>query len=248
LRIPQVGDRKGLLPLAASVSSGQQGSAEIPLGPVHVALVSEAKEISSAELARVSAALQKQVTRDLMPAWNVTATVEPFESLARVPAGYWPIIIRSDIGRAGAGGFHSQNQSQPFALVQYNNSWTLAASHELLDMLVDPSGNRIVVASSPNPADNGKSVRVLVEIAQPVEAAEFAYSIDGILVSDFVTPAFYNSSDNGGMKYSYTGAAKTRMKILKGGFLSWEDPATSEWSQEIFFGQAPEFRNLGKIN
>ena len=53
-----------------------------------VALVSQAPSVPHAEVSRVSAALQKQVTRDFGPIWSVTATVDGFADLSDVPLGY----------------------------------------------------------------------------------------------------------------------------------------------------------------
>src|SRR5262245_46055653 len=44
----------------------------------HIALVPEVAGINASELARVSAALQKQMLRDFSPIWQVAATVDPF--------------------------------------------------------------------------------------------------------------------------------------------------------------------------
>ena len=68
-----------------------------------VAIVSESPAVQLPEVARVSAALQKQVVRDLEPYWDVRATVDPFDKLEDVPAGYWPVLLRDDIERDGAG-------------------------------------------------------------------------------------------------------------------------------------------------
>ena len=51
-----------------------------------VALVPEGVDIDLAEIARVAAALQKQVTRDFSPLWQVNATVDGFASLEDVPS------------------------------------------------------------------------------------------------------------------------------------------------------------------
>src|SRR5438874_11847189 len=95
-----------------------------------VALVSETSGISFSDLTQTSAALQKQATRDFGPIWDVQATVDAFEKLEDVPLGYWPIIIQDDIGVGGAGGIHLDKDNQPFALVQFSDSWPLTASHE----------------------------------------------------------------------------------------------------------------------
>src|SRR5260370_422166 len=113
---------------------------------VQVALVSQTAEISFSALSRVSAALQKQVTRDVASIWDVEATVDAFASMSDVPVGYWPITI-SDQDLGDAAGIHEDKDGQPFALVQYGYAWSLTASHECLEMLVDPFGNRLVAGS-----------------------------------------------------------------------------------------------------
>src|SRR5215475_15762822 len=115
----------------------------------HVALVSESPSVSFADLTQVAAALQKQVTRDFGPLWNVNATVDAFDSLESVPVDYWPVILRDDINEPGAAGFHTDDHGQPFSLVQVDANWALTTSHEALEMLADPFGNRTVAGAPP---------------------------------------------------------------------------------------------------
>jgi hypothetical protein len=52
-----------------------------------------------------------------------------------------------------------------------------------------------------------------------------------------------------GVRYSYTGAITEPRQVLRGGYLSWEDPASGSWWQETWFeGNEPTFRNLGPID
>ena len=120
-----------------------------------LALISESNQIPQADVQKVSAALQKQASRDLAPIWEISATVDSFDKLEDVPTGYWPIIVRDDINTPGAGGIHEDKNGQPFALVQAASSideWSLTASHEAMEMLVDPFGNRLVAETPPRPA------------------------------------------------------------------------------------------------
>ena len=105
-----------------------------------LALVADTAQITSSQLGRVAAALQKQAIRDFRQLWDITATLDSFDRLEDVPIGYWPIIVRDDINVAGAAGVHLDENGQPFALVQYSDSWSLTASHEMLEMLADPWG------------------------------------------------------------------------------------------------------------
>ncbi|MGW3656935.1 hypothetical protein ACWD6R_15135 [Streptomyces sp. NPDC005151] len=211
-----------------------------------VALVSETNQITPAQLNRVAASLQKQATRDFSPLWNVSATVDPFDQLEDVPVGYWPVIVRDDINEPGAAGVHLDEHGQPFALVQYSDSWSLTASHETLEMLADPTGNRLMAGQSPKP-DQGV-VEFLVEVADPPEDPQFGYTVNGFLVSDFITPHFYDPVPADGVRYSFGGNIKEPRSIREGGYISWLDRTTNEWWQQVWFGTSKaEFRLLGRM-
>jgi hypothetical protein len=163
-----------------------------------LALVSESKVVPHGDVLKVSAALQKQATRDLGPIWDIAATVDAFEKLEDVPVGYWAMRVMDDIQVDGAAGIHEDENGQPFALITASSSldtWSLTASHEAFEMLVDPFGNRVIAGDSPKP-DQGRA-SFLVEVCDPSEAADYAYSVNGILVSDcnypgrwvWITPA-----------------------------------------------------------
>jgi hypothetical protein len=212
----------------------------------NVAVVSETERISFSELSRVSAALQKQAIRDLAPVWDIQATVDAFGDLEDVPVGTWPIIIEEDIDLPGAAGVHEDSDGQPFSLVTAEEGWSLTASHELVEMLVDPFGRRLTEGQSPKPGQG--RVQFLVEPCDPSEAVEFAYVINSVTVSDFYTPKYFSTVFNPADRYSHTGAIKRPRQVLKGGYLSWHDPVTDHWFQETFFtGNKSKFRDLGRL-
>lgn len=206
-----------------------------------IALVSEVPEIELGEMMKVGAALQKQASRDLSPIWNVSATVDAFAKLEDVPIGYWPVIVVEDV--KGAAGYHEDEEGQPFALVELGDSWSLTASHEVLEMLVDPFGRRLI--AGPSIKKNQGRVEYLVEICDPSEAEEFAYTVNEVLVSDFYTPRFFDPVGSSGVSYSFTGAIRKPRQVLRGGYVSWRHPITKHWWQQTYFGSKPEFRDLG---
>src|SRR5262249_60863709 len=72
---------------------------------------------------------------------------------------------------------------------------------------------------------------------------------NGILVSDFYTPNYFDPVKAAGVRYSYTGALTEPRQVLPGGYLSWQDAASGHWWQEVWFGtDHPEFRDLGVID
>jgi len=194
---------------------------------------------------RTAAALQKQVARDYSPIWHVRATVSAFAALDDVPNGYWPVIVMDDIHVAGAAGVHQDKKGQPYALVEASDSWSLTASHETLEMLTDPFGNRLVSGRSPKRGQG--RVEFLVEVGDPCEDAAFAYTANGVTVTDFITPAFFDPVPSPSVQYSFTGAVKKPRQVLNGGYLSWHDPISDHWWQEVWFDAKPKFRDLGVL-
>jgi hypothetical protein len=203
----------------------------------HVALVAEKTRIKMKELSAVAAALQKQATRDLGPVWKVEATVTAFEKLEDLPLDYWPVTVMDRIDDPSAAGYHEDETGQPFAVVQYDKGWSVTASHEVLEMLVDPFGRRLVAGTSP--VQGQGRVRFLVEVCDPSEAERFGYNINGIRVSDFYTPHYFEPHKASGVRYSFTNAIEEPKQVLRGGYLSWYVQETKTWWQRSWFGSKP---------
>jgi hypothetical protein len=209
--------------------------------PIHLALVPIAR-MNFSDVAKVSAAIQKQIIRDFSPLWTIEATIDAFPKPEDVPVGYWPIFI---VDTFQTGGQHKTRHNQPFGLVAAGSSWSLAASHEALEMLVDPAGDRLVAGASPMP--NQGRVEFLLEVCDPCQSDHHAYTVNGILVSDFCAPEYFDPVGVTGARYSYTGSITAPHEVLRGGYLSWRDPETGNWFQQNFTGATQNFRNLGPI-
>ena len=125
-----------------------------------LALVSESSDVPLGDVMRVAAALQKQASRDLAPIWEISAMVDAFEKLEDVPPGTWPMIVMDNIGFDAAGiHLYSGMGSRSTGITSSSDldTWALTASHELLEMLVDPFGNRLVAEISRSPAKAGSN-------------------------------------------------------------------------------------------
>jgi hypothetical protein len=210
-----------------------------------IALVSQTKSIDSQELSAVAAALQKQVSRDVGPIWQIDATVDAFATLDEVPLGYWQVIIDDSIPFDAAGIHLNSDNGQPYSLVTYSDNWSITTSHEVIEMLIDPSGNRTVATNSPNP-DQGR-VLVLVEACDPSEAPQFGYTVNGIHVSDFYTPHFFDPVSASGVRYSFTGSISEPLQVLDGGYMSWWDPESKHVFQLFVEGNAKRFEDRGLL-
>jgi hypothetical protein len=213
----------------------------------HVALVSLTTDVSTKSFLQAAAAVQKQITRDFTPFWGIPATVDVFEDLASVPSDYHPVVLfgnpeelmdRLDfaIGREYAerliddferdrlSGLHlNAFTRQPFALVEASETWSVTLSHEILEMIVDPYGNRLIAAA--HPVHHRQRVKYLVEVCDPCQM--MWYPVNGVPVSDFYTPRYFDPVVVDTSRYSFTGALERPLQILDGGYLSWIDPEDS---------------------
>lgn len=194
----------------------------------HLALISESQQVDISELLVVSAALQKQVSRDFGPIWGIDATVDAFAKLEDVPAGYWHVIVVDDVDGSEKG-THLLRNSQPVGLVEFQSAqaWSLAASHECLEMLCDPSCNRLVAGDSILP--QGGRVEFLVEVCDPCQHEDYSYTVNGVRVSDFYTPRYFDPVGSSGVPYSFNKSITEPRQILERGYLSWRDPETNHF-------------------
>lgn len=201
-----------------------------------VALIDNTGVVDPGELAAVAAAISIQVTRDLSQFWPVSATVQVLPANTGVPPGFLPVFLVGNLPQ-GEGGVHLAVNNQPYANVQVGNGWTVAASHEVCEMLVDPSTNKtyaataIAVDNAGNVLDIDGTFEYLVEVCDPSESPDFAYSINGVVVSDFYTPNYFDSQAAAGVRYSFTQALKAPRRVLAGGYLTWHDPVMGVWNQ-----------------
>jgi hypothetical protein len=220
--------------------------------PHQVALVSDTPTVGFSDVSAVAAALQKQATRDFGPIWQVSASVSAFDALESVPVDYWPVIIRDDIDQPGAAGYHTDDNGQPFSLVQADDQWQLTASHETLEMLADPFGNRTIAGSpppqAPRPISTLRRVTYLVEVCDPCEDPQFAYGVNGQQLSDFITPHYYDPNGATGTLYSFRGNVKGPHTVLEAGYVSFGDPVTNQWYQIIVANGQAQVRDLGKLS
>ena len=212
---------------------------------LHVALVSMIREVTLANLAPVSAAIQKQVSRDLGPIWNVEATVDAFDKLEDVPVGYWHVLLQNELSNSAAGLHKHDDSKQPFALVALTTNWPVFMSHEVLEMLVDPQGS---LTRAGNSLKSGQGrVEYLLEVCDPCQASKFAYTVNSVMVSDFYTPRYFDPIQSSGVRYSFSGQVRGPRQVLDGGYLSWFDPETRHLFQLQVDGKKKSVRDRGEV-
>ena len=206
------------------------------LDPIQISVVNASTVLSDSEIEPVIAALQKQVTNDFRPAWGVDAELS-FVALGEQPsADTWWLTILDDADQAGALGYHDLTPAGlPMGKVfagtdlKYGYTWSVTASHELLEMLADPNINLTVLVQSSDTA--GKLYAY--EVCDTCEADENGYEIDGVLLSDFVFPSWFEDfRAEGSTQFDQTNQVKSPFELLAGGYIGVFDVNSgSGWHQ-----------------
>ncbi|WP_374349537.1 hypothetical protein, partial [Chitinimonas sp.] len=162
---------------------------------IKIAIINASTMVNDADATAVVAALQTQVSRDFAPAWGIDATLRLVPKGGKPEKGEWWLTLLDDSDQASALGYHDLTKSGlPSGKVFVKSSqsshvhWSVTASHEVLEMLVDPNINLTVFEQS------SKGSRLYAyEVCDACEGDDYAYKIDGVLVSDFVYPAWFES-------------------------------------------------------
>lgn len=195
-----------------------------------IAFVNESTVLTDTEVKAALPAFQTQVTRDFAPVWGTDATVTWVDKTTAPPSDAWLMAILDNSDQAGALGYHDVTDtglplSKVFAMsdLMAGATWSVTVSHELLEMLGDPN---IVTSVTVNDPTKGQ-VMYALEVCDAPEADEYGYQIDNVLVSDFVTPAWFGQP---GDQYDYGKHISAPFQILPGGYIGMWTPTTG-WTQ-----------------
>lgn len=197
----------------------------------NIALSPQGISIPMPELSRIAAAISQQLAGDVNRFWGVSGIVTAFDDARHAPGGSWQILIVPDAH--GRGGMHSvpAHCDEPvIAVVQYqpDTMWSLAASHEAIEMLLDPLGASF--RPGPDPRGSAKAVNFLLEVCDPCQSFGCAYALDGVWLSDFVLPSFYQSG-GGAAPYTLKNNVLSPLSVTADGVLSWQESDTGDWYQ-----------------
>lgn len=206
------------------------------MAEIKIAVINASKILSDNQVQAAVPALQTQVRRDFLPAWGVDADLSFVPKGHHPAAGMWWLSILDNTDQAGALGYHDlTDEGLPLGKVfaatdqQYGLSWTVTASHELLEMLGDPDINLSAFVQT----GNNTASLYSYEVCDPCEMDEQGYEINGVKLSDFVYPSWFEGfRQPGSTQFDYQGQIDAPLKLLPGGYCSvLEIPTGLGWYQ-----------------
>src|ERR1700722_9398033 len=222
------------------------------LATLQIAVINESTVLKDADVLPVINALQQQVTNDFRPVWGIDAELTMIPKGTPLPDASWWLVMLDDSDQAGALGYHDLTPaslpiSKVFAAsdLKAGSSWTVTASHELLEMLADPDIN--LTAFVQNADTNG--TLYAYEVCDACEDDSFGYTIDNVLVSDFVYPSWFESfRTQGSTQFDRMNQVHNPLQLLKGGYsMSRTVAAGSGWQQQTMEDKPVNLKFRGPV-
>ena len=185
--------------------------------PPKIACFTRAKTPMGVDFNALIAAMQKFVDDHLSPVWGTPANLVKSGGFLK---GAWAIVFLDSEDDASLEGYHDLTpeglpMSKVFVknILKQKDQVSVAASHELAEMLVDPAANLY---------STGPRVNRLYdyEVADPVE--ELFFKVDGIAMTNFVYPAYFETfHKRGSTRFDHMEALDLPFALHLGGYQSY---------------------------
>jgi hypothetical protein len=163
---------------------------------------------------KLIAAMQEYLTMHVAPVWGNSVTLAKASDFIK---GSWAMVFYDDADVAGALAYHDLTpDGLPLSKVfvrtclRYKESVSVAASHELVESVVDPSVNMMTVGFDQRSC-------YAYESADPVESESFP--VQGIPMSDFVYPSYFETFHAANsVKFDHLSKVTAPFQLLPGGY------------------------------
>lgn len=212
-------------------------------------VVNKSSQVSDADVKTMTLACSKQLAIHVAPLHNLPTVAVTFLAKGAPPPSKQArvITVMDTLDDAEALGYHTEDagdhiwgvvgtkaamdQGAKALTGQYSISSVL--SHEVIELFGDARINLW--------ADNGRGTQIAYELCDPCEN-DF-YLIDGVAVSNFVGPAWFDHFAAKGDTFDYMGHLKAPFTMSKGGY--WVQSKAGKASQK--FGEdMPDWRRKAK--
>jgi len=219
-----------------------------------IAVFNKATTPLGVDLDKLIAAMQTYIDKYIVPVWATPAKLVKSKGFIK---GAWGMVFLDDADQPGALAYHDLTPdglpiSKVFVRTTIKNGdlVSVSASHELVEMLVDPGINLMTT---------GPDLKTVYayESADPVEALSFP--VNRIPMSDFVYPSYFEVfHKTGSVKFDQLGKVRKPFEILPDGYQiifksgKWSQVYGSASKEKAFEsedrrGHRSEIRKLAKL-
>ena len=220
-----------------------------------ISVVNRSATLADADLQKAVRAINRQLEEDFFPHWQFGARLR-VDSAGRVRSqalqainlpllpgrrGDAVIYIEDKATMKNTEGYHDGNNLDvPFGYVflelctDGSNDWTVALSHEAIELVGDPLNNLMV--QGPHPLERRRQVFHQFELCDAVSGE--SYEIDGVNVQNFLLPGWFDRHIIKGARNDFLGrvtpgASLKPFTIAPGGYVQFFDdtlPPGKKWA------------------
>jgi len=234
-----------------------------------ISVVNRSRRLSDADLQAAVRAVNRQLEEDFLPHWQFGARLRvdgagraagqrrAVVDLPTLPGrrGDAVLYIEDEPTLALTEGYHDGNNADvPFGFVfldactESPDAWTVALSHEAIELVGDPLNNLLV--QGPHPADRRRLVFHQFELCDAV-SGEF-YEIEGVKVQNFLLPGWFSRKTAAGARNDFLGRVQpgeslAPFSIASGGYLMfWDErqPEGRRWTPHFDDGDGMAGRKV----
>lgn len=178
-------------------------------------------------------AVKKQADTDISKWWGYTVDFN-FNTLTsnstKATPGHAYLGLFSNTDQPGDLGWHDVGpNNEPLIKIftkeaeSFSLSPSITISHEIAESISDTNANTIVQGFD----ESGKACLYFKENCDPVE--NNTYQVDGVDVSDFVTPAWFIQNANG--PYDFLNQVQKPFQMLQGGYMEISYDNGKTWNE-----------------
>ena len=222
-----------------------------------ISVMNHSTDISPDELQHAIRAVNRQIDEDFAPYWGQPATlrVETIGKAGGLRAMRGDAVLYlHDVPPASGLGMHDDSVSgiptgyvftklrEATRLALPWVSWSVDLSHEALELVADPQLNLLV--KGPHPKFR-REVFHYREIADPVQSE--TYDIDGVNVSNFVLPHYYNAQGVRKGRNDFLGNGVDAFRWTDQGYIGFWDPAVGRNGQYVVYPQYGKNEPASKV-
>jgi hypothetical protein len=184
---------------------------------IEISVINESTVFGDSDVQAMMRAFQTQWTRDLAPVWDLEDAEFTWTAKAKqVSATSWWLVFLDDSDQASALAYHDLTDTGlPMSKVFVKTiqadkaSVSVGATHEICEMAVDPTINLA--------AQDANATFWAYEVCDPVEDEQYGYEVNGVLVSDFVTPDWFGFKNSSG-PYDFKKQVSAPFQVLSRGY------------------------------
>jgi hypothetical protein len=209
-----------------------------------IAVVNRTTRLSDAAVRRAIDAINRQFAEHFEPHWQFGARLHLDDDEERAlrhdhiengklrgRLGEAAIYLLDEPIISDAEGFHDRNKGDmPYGFVfldvceKVGDAWTVALSHEAIELVGDPMNNLLV--QGPHPEDARHMVFHMFELCDAVQSQ--SYEIDDVVVSNFVLPGYFTRGEAPGRANDFLGRRRADLSLRSfglapGGYICFYD-------------------------